>query len=128
VKECRTGVRTKRREWRKAQKQKEDRKKQMPDTPPQQEEETPKSRLTQVWQLETGLEAVHYHYKKALDELTAEMAVMQNVRTHEFALLSADKESVAMIRIRKNMPVSPASTEALAAVTTVGPCMKAGES
>ena len=33
-----------------------------------------------------GLEAVHYHYKKALDELTAEMKAMQNVRTHEFAL------------------------------------------
>ena len=32
-----------------------------------------------------------------------------------------------MIRIRKNMPVSPASTEALTAVTTVVPCMKVGE-
>ena len=71
----------------------------MPATPPQQEEETPKSRLTQVWQLENGLEAVHYHYKKALDELTAAMKAMQNVRTHEFALLSADKESVTMIRM-----------------------------
>ena len=99
----------------------------MPDTPPQQEEETPKSRLTQVWRLENGLEAVHYHYKKALDELKAEMADMQNVRTHEFALLSADKESVTMTRIRKNMPVLPASTEALTAVTTVVPCMKVGE-
>jgi hypothetical protein len=55
------------------------------------------------------------------------MADMQNVRTHEFALLSSDKESVTMIRIRKNMPVSPASTEALTAVTTVVPCVKAGE-
>ena len=34
----------------------------MPATPPPQEEETPKSRLTQVWRLENGLEAVHYHY------------------------------------------------------------------
>ena len=55
------------------------------------------------------------------------MADMQNVRTHEFALLSADKESVTVIRIRKHMPVSPASTEALTAVTTVVPCTKVGE-
>jgi hypothetical protein len=41
------------------------------------------------------------------------MADMQNVKTHQYALLSADKESVTMIPIRKNMPVSPASTEAL---------------
>jgi hypothetical protein len=33
-----------------------------------------------------------------------------------------------MIRIRKNMPVSPASTEALTAVTTAVPCTKVGES
>jgi hypothetical protein len=32
-----------------------------------------------------------------------------------------------MIWIRKNMPVSPASTKALTAVTTVVPCMKVGE-
>jgi hypothetical protein len=129
VKECRTGVQKKRREWRRAQKQKENRKQQMPDTPPQQEEETPKSRLTQVWRLGNGLEAMHYHHKQALDELRAEMADMQNVRTHEFALciLPADKESVTTIRIRKNMPVSPASTEALTVVTAVVPCMKVGE-
>ena len=40
----------------------------------EQEEEVPKSRLTQVWWLENGIQAVHYHFKKALGELKAEMA------------------------------------------------------
>jgi hypothetical protein len=125
VKECRTGVQQRRREWRKAQKQKENR--QMPATPPTQEEAAPRSRLTQVWWLENGIQAVHYYYKKALGELRVEMADMQNVKTHQYAILSADKESVTMIPIRKNMPVSPASTEALTAVVTVVPCIKVGE-
>jgi hypothetical protein len=55
------------------------------------------------------------------------MEEMQNVKSYQYAQLSADRESVTMIPIRKNMPMSPASTEALTAVATMVPCMKVGE-
>jgi hypothetical protein len=55
------------------------------------------------------------------------MGEMKNVKSHQFAQLSADGESGTMIPIRKNMPMSPASTEALTAVATVVPCVQVGE-
>jgi hypothetical protein len=60
-------------------------------------------------------------------ELSEVMADMQNVKSYQYAQLSADKESVVMIPIRKNMTMSPASTEALRAVATMVPCMEVGE-
>jgi hypothetical protein len=43
------------------------------------------------------------------------------------AVLSPNGESAAMMPICKNMPMSPTTTEALAATTVVVPCMKEGE-
>jgi hypothetical protein len=70
--------------------------------------------------------AVHHHLKKAHGELREVMRGMENVKTHQFTLLSTDEESVTMIPIRKNMPMSSATTKALAAVAAVVPCMKEG--
>jgi hypothetical protein len=55
VKECRTGVQQRKREWKKAQQQRENRK--MPATPPPQEEAQPRS--TQVWWLGIEFQAVY---------------------------------------------------------------------
>jgi hypothetical protein len=54
------------------------------------------------------------------------MGEMQDVKSYQYAQLSVDRESVTMIPIRKNMPMSPASTEALTAVAAVAPCMQVG--
>ena len=64
------------------------------------------------------------YLKKALGELSEVMGEIQNVKSYQYAQLSADRESVTMIPIRNNMPMSPASTEALTAVATVAPCMQ----
>jgi hypothetical protein len=55
VRECRTGVQQRKREWKKAKQKRENRK--MPQTPPprEQEEGVPRSRLTQVWWLENEI-------------------------------------------------------------------------
>jgi hypothetical protein len=129
VKECRTEMQKRKRDWKKAKQQEENRVR-MPETPPQeqeQEEETPKSRLTQSWWFEQDLGAVHYHVQRAHDGLSEAMANMENVKTHQFAKLSSDGESVAMAPIRKNMTMSMATTQALAATVTVVPCLKGGE-
>ena len=83
VRECRTGVQQRRREWKKT-KQKRENRKAMPQTQPprEQEEEGSRSRLTQVWWLENEISAVHHHLKKAHSALQEEMRVMGNVKTH----------------------------------------------
>ena len=129
VKACRTEIMQKRREWKKA-KQKKDNRVKMPQTPPREqelEEETPKTRLTQMWWLEQDLGAVHYHAQRAHGGLSEAMADLKNVKTHQFAKLSDDGESVTMVPIRKDMPMSSATTQALAATMTVVPCLKSGE-
>jgi hypothetical protein len=69
---------------------------------------------------------VHHHLQNAHGELIEAMQGMENVKTHQLALLSPDGESVTMIPIRKNMPISSATTKALAAAMVV-PCMREGE-
>jgi hypothetical protein len=115
VKECRTGIQQKNRDWKKAKQQRENRK--MPATPPrqEQEEEVPKSRLTQVWWLEHELGAVHYHLQRAHGKLSEAISGIENANTHQFAVLSQDGEPVIMAPIRKKMPMSAATTQALAA-------------
>ena len=70
---------------------------------------------------------MHYHVQRAHDGLSEAMADMENVKTHQFAKLSDDGESVTMVPIRKNMAMSSATTQALAATVTVVPCLKGGE-
>jgi hypothetical protein len=101
----------------------------MPETPPrqEQEEETPKTRLTQLWWFEHDLGAVHFHIQRAHGGLSETMSDMENVKTHQFAKLSDDGEPVAIAPIRKNMAMSTATTQALAATVAVVPCLKGGE-
>ena len=77
--------------------------------------------------VEQDLGAVHYHAQRAHGGLSEVMADLKNVRTHQFAKLSDDGESVTMVPIRKDMPMSSATTQALAATMTVVPCLKSGE-
>ena len=70
---------------------------------------------------------MHYHVQRAHGGLSESMANMENVKTHQFAKLSDDGESVTMVPIRKDMPMSSATTQALAATVTVVPCLKGGE-
>jgi hypothetical protein len=124
VKECRTGVQQRKRDWKKAEQRRANRV-QMPETPPrqEQEEEAPKTRLTQLWWFEHELGAVYFHIQRAHGELSEAMSDMENVKTHQFAKLPDDGESVAMVPIRKNMPMSTATMQALAATVTVVPAM-----
>jgi hypothetical protein len=130
VKECRIEMQKRKRDWKKAKQRRENRVR-MPETPPrqeqEQEEETRKSRLTQTWWFEQDLGAVHFHVQRAHGGLSEVMANMENVKTHQFAKLSDDGESVAMVPIRKNVAMSTATTQALAATVTVVPCLKGGE-
>jgi hypothetical protein len=80
-----------------------------------------------VWWLENEILAVHHHLQKAHGELIEAMQDKKNVKTHQFVLLSPDGESVTMVPIRKNMPMSSTTTKALAAAAMVVPCMKEGE-
>ena len=70
---------------------------------------------------------MHYHAQRAHGGLSEAMADLKNVKTHQFAKLSDDGESVTMVPIRKNMAMSSATTQALAATVTVVPCLKGGE-
>jgi hypothetical protein len=119
VKECRTGVQQKKREWNRK----------MPSIPPprEQEEGVPRPRLTQVWWLGNEILAVHHYLQRAHGELSEAILDIKNVKTHQFALISPDGGSVIMVPIRKNMPMSATTTKALAAAATVVPCMKEGE-
>jgi hypothetical protein len=80
-----------------------------------------------VWWLENEILAVHHHLRLAHGKLIEAMQGMENVKTHQYAVLSPDGESVTMTPIRKSMPMSSTTTKALAATAMVVPCMKEGE-
>jgi hypothetical protein len=104
----------------------------MPETPPleqEQEEETPKSRLTQAWWFEQDLwgGALSLLLSRPASARWAERGDGKHGERQnaQFAKLSDDGESVAMAPIRKNMTMSTATTQALAATVAVVPCLKA---
>jgi hypothetical protein len=80
-----------------------------------------------VWWLENDILAVHHHPRLAHGKLIEAIQGMADVKTHQYAVLSPNGESVTMMPIRKNMPMSSTTTKALAATAMVVPCVKEGE-